>query len=138
MSIFGFLKESSASQPSVIQSLESATGLEDVLAQSELAPVLLFKHSSSCGVSFFARREVQLLGDDSDPSVFEIVVQKSRDLSNHVADHFGIRHASPQAILVRDRKAVWNASHGGITTDSLRSASVKHTGAPRPTDRPSA
>jgi monothiol bacilliredoxin len=138
VSIFGFLQRRSVVKKSVIQPLESASGLEDVLAQSETGAVLLFKHSASCGVSFFARREVERLDSDSDPAVFEIVVQKYRDLSDQVAQHFDIRHASPQAILVRNRQAVWNASHGAITTHSLRSASGSLAGTSRPIDSPSA
>jgi bacillithiol system protein YtxJ len=120
--MFGFLKNKSPREQSAIQPLATSEELEAALAASEESPVLLFKHSSTCGVSFFARREVQLLTEDGDPPVFEVVVQQARGISNTIAEMFDIRHASPQAILVKGRKAVWNASHGSITDGALRAA----------------
>jgi bacillithiol system protein YtxJ len=39
-----------------------------------------------------------------------------------VAVTTGVRHQSPQAILLRDGRAVWNGSHGGITAEALERA----------------
>lgn len=120
--MFGRFKKSSPQPESLIRPLDTTEQLESALAESEARSVLLFKHSAACGVSFFARREVLQLNDEGDPPVFEVVVQKSRALSNAIAERFGIRHASPQAILLRGREAVWNASHGAITDSSVRDA----------------
>ncbi len=43
-----------------------------------------------------------------------------RDLSNWIAQHFGIRHESPQALVVRNGRDVWATSHSGITAAALR------------------
>jgi bacillithiol system protein YtxJ len=56
----------------------------------------------------------------------EIVVQEARPLSDLVARETGIRHESPQVILFRNGKAVWNASHHGITAENLREALKSH------------
>ena len=120
--MFGFRKTKNRSAPSLFRPLGSPEDLEAALEASEEGPVLLFKHSSSCGVSFFARREVQQLTEEGDPPVFEVVVQQARGVSMAISEMFSIRHASPQAILVQGRKAVWNASHGSITDGALRAA----------------
>lgn len=120
--MFGFLKNKTPREQPVLKPLGTSEELEAALAASEEAPVLLFKHSATCGVSFFARREVQQLTEEGDPPVFEVVVQQARDISNSISEMFSIRHASPQAILVKGRKAVWNASHGSITDRALRAA----------------
>jgi bacillithiol system protein YtxJ len=48
-----------------------------------------------------------------------ITVQSHRGLSDSAADRFGIRHETPQAILLRDGRPVWNASHFRITANEL-------------------
>ena len=45
-----------------------------------------------------------------------------RPVARGISEVSGIRHESPQAILFRDGKATWDASHGSITAESLASA----------------
>lgn len=105
--------------------------LDRLLERSRERPVWLFKHSLTCGVSDRARREylsfVATAGDGMDDAAAEFAlleVQRSRPLSRAVAESTGIRHQSPQAILLRDGKAVWHASHFNITAESLAEASA--------------
>jgi bacillithiol system protein YtxJ len=64
---------------------------------------------------------VGLEGDD-DPPLYAIVVQYARDLSNHIAEALGVRHETPQVLLIKDGEAIYHASHYDISTDDLRSA----------------
>ena len=48
-----------------------------------------------------------------------VTVQTHRPVSDAIAQRLGIRHETPQAILLRDGKAVWNASHFRITSTQL-------------------
>jgi bacillithiol system protein YtxJ len=49
-------------------------------------------------------------------------VQTHRDVSNAVAARLGVRHETPQAILVRGGKAIWSASHFRVNAASLDKA----------------
>ena len=40
-----------------------------------------------------------------------VVVQTARNVSRELATMTGIRHETPQVIVLKDGKAVWNASH---------------------------
>ena len=40
-----------------------------------------------------------------------VTVQTHRDVSNAVSTKLGIRHETPQALLVRHGRVVWSASH---------------------------
>ena len=51
-----------------------------------------------------------------------IVVQKSRDISEEVSSRTGVRHESPQVILVRNGATLWTASHWKITAEAVRTA----------------
>jgi bacillithiol system protein YtxJ len=48
-----------------------------------------------------------------------ITVQSHRGLSEQAAKRLGIRHETPQAILLRDGRPVWTASHFRITKQQL-------------------
>jgi bacillithiol system protein YtxJ len=51
--------------------------------------------------------------------VCRIVVQEARSVSEAVAKKTGVRHESPQVLLIRDGQCVWNTSHRQITADTL-------------------
>lgn len=98
----------------------SRADLDAALDASSLAPVILFKHSETCGVSFMAR---SLFEEGSLPApVHEIVVQRHRDLSNEVAAQLGVRHESPQALVVVNRRVAWHSSHAGVTVERVSKA----------------
>jgi bacillithiol system protein YtxJ len=92
--------------------------LESLFELSRERPVVLFKHSLTCPISTAAYQEMS--GLDGDVSL--IVVQRSRDLSREVEMLTGIRHESPQAIILRNGQAVWNASHWRITRSAVEEA----------------
>ena len=101
--------------------------LEAAIAESLKRPVLLFKHSRTCGVSCEALDELQAhvaehAGTSSGASYKVITVQSHRGLSDSAAERLGIRHQTPQAILLKDGRAVWNASHFRITAAALARA----------------
>jgi bacillithiol system protein YtxJ len=99
--------------------------LERLLDRSEDRPQLLFKHSLTCPISDAAHRAFQeYLGAAPDERVEYawLAVQKARPVSGAVAERVGIRHESPQALLIHEGKAVWHASHWDITAQSLSQA----------------
>ena len=104
--------------------LETLAALDEAVARSHEAPVLLFKHSLSCGVSAHANEEVRafLAGADNTPLCGIIVVQHARPVSNAVVERFGVRHESPQALLLRDGRVVWHASHWRVNAKTLHDA----------------
>ena len=98
--------------------------LEQLIAESEKRPLLLFKHSYSCGISAEALDELveHLSAPTPDVRYAIVTVQTHRDISNAVAARLGIRHETPQAILVRGGKAIWTASHFRVNAASLNEA----------------
>jgi len=102
------------------QRLRTADELE---AAFEAERFLLFKHSPTCPVSAsaFERYENWLEAHPDLPSAWIEVVHE-RPLARAVAERTGIRHESPQAILLVAGQARWNASHGAITEQRLEEA----------------
>ena len=95
--------------------------LEAAIAESQQRPVLLFKHSRTCGVSCEALDQLHdhIQNGTGDAAYKMIVVQNHRRVSDTVSQRLGIRHETPQAILLRDGEAVWNASHFRITAREI-------------------
>ena len=96
--------------------------LDELLARSHDAPVVLFKHSTTCPISAAAYRQMTAV----EREVSLVVVQKARDVSSEIASRTGIRHESPQAIVLRNGEAVWNASHFDITKSAVEEAVREH------------
>ena len=110
---------------SAIRRLTSLEELDDYLDAPAGRRLWIFKHSLTCGISTAAWRPFQQfveqsaeLGDDH--AVIEI--QNARPVSAEVATRFGVRHESPQALLIRDGEVVWHASHWEIDREALQSA----------------
>ncbi len=99
------------------------SALDDLLARSHTAPVVLFKHSATCSISADVYRDVAKY----DNEIALVVVQTARPLSNEIAARTGIRHESPQAIVLRNGKAVWHAAHYDISAAVLRRAVLENS-----------
>jgi bacillithiol system protein YtxJ len=104
--------------------LQRLEQFDSLLAESTERPLLLFKHSESCGTSFEALDElIDHLNEERLPARYAIVtVQTHRELSNAVAKRLGVRHETPQALLIRDARVIWSASHFRVTGGALEAA----------------
>jgi bacillithiol system protein YtxJ len=101
----------------VINKITSVEELEELFAKSNEKPVALFKHSTTCPISASVYHEVQ----NVDGEINVVIVQAARNVSNEIAARTGIRHESPQAIVLKDGKAVYHASHYDITAEEVSS-----------------
>ncbi|HEX8422922.1 MAG TPA: bacillithiol system redox-active protein YtxJ [Pyrinomonadaceae bacterium] len=95
---------------------------DDLIARSHEAPVVLFKHSTTCPISARAHRQMLQLSAEVAGQVSLVIVQNARELSRHVAAQTGIQHESPQTIILRNGQAVWSASHFDITAEAVTQA----------------
>ncbi len=116
-------------QPRVLRTLGE---LDLVFSGSAARPVLLFKHSLTCPTSTRAYTELEklLAGPPLDVDVVVVHVQTGRDVSNEVAQRCGVRHESPQALLLHDGHVVWHASHHHVTREAMAEAVGRHLPVP--------
>jgi bacillithiol system protein YtxJ len=106
----------------ILTPLHDVQSLDAAIDESRERPVLLFKHSRFCGVSCEALDELQAHIDAQAGGAVAykmITVQTHRPVSDAAAQRLGLRHETPQAILLRDGKVIWNASHFRITATQL-------------------
>jgi bacillithiol system protein YtxJ len=108
--------------------LQHIDEFETLLTESSERPLLLFKHSMSCGTSYEALDElIDHLKDDRLPARYAMItVQTHRELSTAVAKRLGVRHETPQALLIHEGRVVWSASHFRVTGGALEAAIKAH------------
>ena len=103
--------------------IDSVDVWKEAVEQSALRPVAIFKHSTRCSVSFMARKSLESQWHYSEeeivPYFLDLIAHRS--LSNLIAEETGIRHESPQLIVLEDGKPVYNTSHYGIDAASIAS-----------------
>lgn len=104
--------------------IDSPAALDAAFEASHQQPVFVFKHSLVCPISSSAWQRFESFArlHAGDARYLLLEIQNARPLSGEIAARTGVRHESPQALLLRAGEVVWHASHGGITEASLGQA----------------
>lgn len=82
---------------------------QQVLQNSAEQPFLLFKLSMTCFSSISAKKELQQL--KTDLPVYVVIVQFDRAVSRAVEQDLGVKHESPQLLIIKDQRGIWQATH---------------------------
>jgi bacillithiol system protein YtxJ len=98
--------------------IDDRATLDNLIADSKMKPVIVFKHIIACSISSRAYREMEKF--DGQVNILE--VQSARDISRELATLTGVRHETPQVIVLRDGKAVWDASHFDVNASAVAAA----------------
>lgn len=103
--------------------LTDISQLATIKEKSHDHPIILFKHSTRCSISSMALSRLERGWDDTAlPKVeaYFLDLIAYRDLSNAVANEFGVYHQSPQIMIIRNGEAIYDDSHMGISFSSLK------------------
>ncbi len=104
--------------------LSSDADFQEAERHSYEQPIVLFKHSRTCPVSAWARDKMLMLADKGSVPVYELIVQNARSLAVSIASAYGIRHESPQVIVLYAGEPVHHASHSGISPQEIEAAAA--------------
>lgn len=90
--------------------------IDDLLQASNQKPVLLFKHSTSCGISAMVlkRFENDLQKKNNTYHYYYLDLLRYRNISGIIAEKFNIVHQSPQLLLIQNGIVKDHSSHYGI------------------------
>ncbi len=103
--------------------LTSEEQLQEIITESEKAPVMIFKHSTRCSISSMSLNRLERSWSEAEmPGIktFYLDLIAYRSISSQIAQLFHVEHESPQAILIHHGKSVWDASHYDIQYDSIK------------------
>lgn len=102
--------------------LSSEAQIETLIEESKDQPILIYKHSIRCGISSMVLERLERTWTSADnpikPYILDLI--SYREVSNAVAQTFGVYHESPQVILIKDGKAIYNASHMQVSFDAMK------------------
>lgn len=99
--------------------LESEEQLTAVQSQSFEQPVVIFKHSTRCSTSSMIKSRLERSDAPEGIAFYYLDLIRYRSVSNRVAEMFGVEHESPQVLLIRDGKCVYDESHMAIRMEEL-------------------
>jgi bacillithiol system protein YtxJ len=94
--------------------------LNEIVTTSTENPILIFKHSTRCGISRMVLRRFENEFDLEEKIIpYFLDLLEHRDISNAIAQQFNVTHQSPQILIIEDGKAVYNTSHDSIEASKL-------------------
>ncbi|NNJ88180.1 MAG: bacillithiol system redox-active protein YtxJ [Eudoraea sp.] len=126
MGLFDLFKRNEASSTAKKNRIQwipliSADELDTLVSRSNKRPQVIFKNSTSCGISGMALRsfesQYELTSEQAD--LYMLHIQHNRPLSNEIAQRFRVRHESPQLLIIKNGSVVKDASHGAISGVSM-------------------
>lgn len=126
MSIFKnlFGNSNDENQPSKINwiPLNDLNQLAEISVASNEKPIAIFKHSTRCSISRMALKQFENEFDltDDEVTIYFLDLLSFRDISNAIATRFEVQHQSPQLILIKEEKAIYQASHSDIDAQELK------------------
>lgn len=98
--------------------LQSIEQLDAINTESEQMNVLIFKHSTRCGISAASLNRLERYWNNSDsekikPYYLDLLCY--RNLSDLISQRYGVHHESPQVLIILKGKCVYSATHSAIT-----------------------
>jgi bacillithiol system protein YtxJ len=101
--------------------LTSLEELEKIKEQSKTASILIFKHSTRCGISRMVIKQFEALFKEEHQllKVYYLDLLNYRNVSDEVGYTFQIMHQSPQLLIIKNEVSVFDAAHYDITQTDL-------------------
>ncbi|MEX2597764.1 MAG: bacillithiol system redox-active protein YtxJ [Salibacteraceae bacterium] len=107
--------------PEAWQRLKAVSDLKSIDETSYQIPVAILKHSTRCSRSAFAKERLanSYHLPTSKFAFYYLDLLQYREVSNAITRQYGIPHQSPQLIIIRNGKAVFDTSHEDISMKPL-------------------
>jgi bacillithiol system protein YtxJ len=95
--------------------------LNEIMELSHQQPVAIFKHSTRCSISRMALKQFENEFDlEGSVTPYFLDLINHRDISNEIATRFEVYHQSPQLLLIKEGKSVYDTSHSDIDALELK------------------
>ena len=86
---------------------------------SHQKPQAIFKHSTRCSISVMAKTRLERSGFPEQIQFHYLDLLKYREISNKVAEQFGVYHQSPQILLIKNGECIFEETHSAISMDEI-------------------
>lgn len=103
-------------------SLTSLDQLNEIEVKSLTKPQVIFKHSTTCGISRMVinmfKKSYNFSTNEIDLYYLDLIAH--RDVSNEIGFKFQVMHQSPQLLVIKNGSAIVHSSHGAIAEIDLK------------------
>ena len=99
--------------------LTSEEQLQEIKQRSTERPQLIFKHSTRCSVSSMAKYRIDKSYQPDGMDFYFLDLIKYRNISNKISHDFNVHHQSPQVLIIKSGKSVYDESHSGINMQEI-------------------
>ena len=103
-----------------MERIRTVAAWRDLLAKSSDQPFLVFKYSMTCSASLTAKKELSKV--TTDLPMYLVVVQQDRDVSAAIEQDLGVKHESPQVLILKNSRGTWQATHYHIKKVAVQQA----------------
>lgn len=90
-----------------------------MISKSVAKPQVIFKHSTRCSISSVAFHRLQKAQQPEGVDFYYLDLLAHRPLSNKVAEVFKVHHESPQVLVIKEGKCIFDESHLGISMTDI-------------------
>ena len=98
--------------------------MKDIVAKSATMPQVIFKHSSRCSISSVVKDRLERKKQPADIDFYFLDLITYRNVSNKVAEEFGVHHESPQILVIKNGKSIYDESHLSIRMDEIEAQAM--------------
>lgn len=105
--------------------LTATNQLENIQAESQTHPVIIFKHSTRCSISKTTLDRLERNWKQEElPLVkpYFLDLLSYREISSRIAETFEVEHESPQVLIIHNGKSVYDRSHFEIEFTNIKNA----------------
>ncbi len=96
-----------------LKEMHTVTGLKQESLLNPGKTYVIFKHSTRCSTSRMAKVLFESEWTMPEP-VYLLKVVESRQVSHAIANEYSVHHESPQLLVIRNGKCIYNNSHSMI------------------------
>ncbi len=97
----------------------SEDGLVEITKLSAQKPQVIFKHSTRCSISSMAKSRLERAETPEGIDFNYLDLIAHRAISTKIAENFDVEHASPQVLIIKDGKCIYDESHNAISMDEI-------------------
>ena len=99
--------------------LKDYNQVQNLVEASHLKPQAIFKHSTRCSISVMAKSRLERSEFPEQIQFHYLDLLQYRDISNKIAEQFGVYHQSPQILLIKNGECIFEETHSAISMDDI-------------------
>ena len=81
--------------------------------------ILIFKHSTRCSISSMALYRIEDNVKQKIAACYLLDLLKYRSISNKIEEELGVKHESPQILVIENGVCTYHSSHNDISWDRI-------------------